>query len=256
MNLARLCILCFAVMILTSCQKELNFETEGVDITGTVKITIKHTVNGVPLQLSGPSYTNVFGEQYTVSKLKYYISNIKAVNSISPELTGDYYLVDAGKPGSLSFTFKADVSTYTSIVFLLGVDSARNVSGAQTGALDPLNDMFWTWNTGYIMAKLEGNSPQSTLVNNKIEYHIGGFAGPDAVPEFIALTPAPTLDVIDVRAGEVTEIFIEADVDAWWQGPYDLRITNEPTITTPGATAKNIANNYSRMFTITNIINH
>ena len=49
---------------------------------------------------------------------------------------------------------------YNSLSFLLGVDSMHNVSGAQTGALDPANDMFWTWNSGYVMAKMEGASPR------------------------------------------------------------------------------------------------
>jgi len=38
--------------------------------------------------------------------------------------------------------------------------------------------MFWTWNSGYIMAKLEGTSPVSSQPNNKFEYHIGGFREP------------------------------------------------------------------------------
>jgi len=38
--------------------------------------------------------------------------------------------------------------------------------------------MFWTWNSGYIFFKLEGNSPVSTQPNGKIEYHIGGFQSP------------------------------------------------------------------------------
>jgi hypothetical protein len=49
----------------------------------------------------------------------------------------------------------------TGIRFLLGVDSARNVSGIQTGALDPARGMFWTWNSGYVMAKIEGSSPSA-----------------------------------------------------------------------------------------------
>ena len=48
---------------------------------------------------------------------------------------------------------------YTELQFLLGVDSLHNVSGAQTDDLDPAKDMFWTWNSGYVMAKMEGNSP-------------------------------------------------------------------------------------------------
>jgi hypothetical protein len=59
--------------------------------------------------------------------------------------------------------------------FMIGVDSARNNSGAQTGALDPTNGMFWSWSTGYIMAKFEGTSAQSPAAANALKFHIGGF---------------------------------------------------------------------------------
>ena len=45
----------------------------------------------------------------------------------------------------------------------LGVDSLRNVTGVQTGALDPAMDMYWTWNTGYVMAKLEAAAQQALI---------------------------------------------------------------------------------------------
>ena len=246
-------MICFTGMMIISCQKPIT----GDVATGTVKITIKNTVKGAPLVLNTGSYINPFGEQYTVSKFKYYISNISAINSITPELNGRYYLIDESKPASLSFSFEAPVSGYTGVIFMLGVDSTRNVSGAQTGALDPLNDMFWTWNTGYIMAKLEGNSPQSTVINNKVEYHIGGFSGANAVPKYLTfLIPTPPFSVLDIRAGKTSEIFIEADLDKWWQGTYDLKISDNPTIMTPGIVSKSIANNYSHMFTITDIKNY
>ena len=63
-----------------------------------------------------------------------------------------YHLVDQSQPGSLSWSFEAEENPFTTLHFLLGVASARIVSGAQTGALDTLKDMFWTWNSGYIMA--------------------------------------------------------------------------------------------------------
>lgn len=57
----------------------------------------------------------------------------------------------------------------------MGVDSAANVSGAGTGALSLANAMYWDWNSGYIMLKAEGNSPQSTTGTFAI--HPGGFSG-------------------------------------------------------------------------------
>ena len=38
----------------------------------------------------------------------------------------------------------------------LGVDSVLNYNGVHEGALDPINGMYWTWQTGYIHCKLEG----------------------------------------------------------------------------------------------------
>jgi hypothetical protein len=224
--------------------------------TGTVKISFVNTVKGNPLQLNETIYTNPFSEQYSISRFKYYISNIALAfpDGIFKE-TDSYHLVDAGKPASLSFSFLTHANTYHSVLFMLGVDSIKNVSGAQTGPLDPLNDMFWTWNTGYVMAKMEGNSPQSKVVNNKIEFHIGGFSGANNVLKKIKLS-FPAGMALNVQEDKTSEIIIEADFDKWWHGPNDLKIADNPVCSTPGELAKKFADNYSKMFTIKNIINN
>ncbi|MBL0054875.1 MAG: hypothetical protein IPP31_01550 [Chitinophagaceae bacterium] len=239
-------------LVISGCQKTLEF-----DKTGTVKVTFRNTVKGAPLALNTGIYTNPFSESYTVSKFKYYISNvgIDAVLGSFSEQQESYHLIDAVNPASLSFSFPANIGVYQSVTFMLGVDSLRNVSGAQTGALDPTNDMFWTWNSGYIMAKFEGNSPASAQVNNKVEYHIGGFSGANSVLKTLTLL-FPSGKQMDIREGQMSEIFIDADFDQWWQNPNDLKITDNPVCTTPGALAKQIADNYSKMFTVTDVINY
>ena len=137
----------------------------------------------------------------------------------------------------------------------MGVDSASNCSGAQAGALDPMNDMFWTWNSGYIMAKLEATSPSSNQVNSKVEYHIGGFSGVNNVLKRITLS-LPATKFLVITKGKTSEIIVEADLYKWWQTPNDLKITDNPVCTTPGALAKKIADNYSKMFTIKDVINN
>jgi hypothetical protein len=214
-----------------------------------VKISFVHTVNHVPLLLDSVTYTNPFAENYTVSKFKYYISNFFLVadkkNIVVKE---SYYLVDEKDTLTKSILLKVPAGNYDSLSFLLGVDSLKNVSGAQTGALDPTNDMFWTWNTGYVMAKLEGNSPASTVVNNKVEYHIGGFAGADNVLKKITLPLT-----VNINKDTVTEIIIEADINNWWQMPNDILIAANAVCTNPGALAKKIAANYSKMFSVKKI---
>jgi hypothetical protein len=142
---------------------------------------------------------------------------------------------------------------YNSIAFTIGVDSIRNVSGAQTGALDPAKGMFWTWNSGYIMAKLEGNSIVSNEPNQVFEYHIGGFSGSENVVEKVKLR-FPLNDAISFHKGGRTQMLINANANAWFSGPNPLSIAVTPVCATPGSLAKSIAANYANMFQVINII--
>ncbi len=255
MKTIKFTMICFFSLLLVSCQKTpSNTEQK----TGTLKISFKNLIKGAPMQISTGAYTNGFGEQYNITKFKYYISHVVLGGLSATSSNDSYYLIDETNAASLSFSFDAPVNTYSTVSFLLGVDSTRNVSGAQTGALDPLNDMFWTWNSGYIMAKMEGVSPQSTVVNNKVEYHIGGFAGANSVLKTINLSIPPSLPVltVNIREAKTSEITINADFDKWWQGTFNLKIANNPAVTTPGALAKSISDNYRTMFSIAEIKNY
>lgn len=224
--------------------------------TGTVKITFKNTVKGKLLELNTGNYTNPFGEAYSISKFKYYISQVALIRGkavfLEPE---NYHLIDESKPDALHVNFDLTEGNYNSISFPLGVDSLHNVSGAQSGALDPLNDMFWTWNSGYVMAKIEGHSPQSAIVNNKLEYHIGGFIGENNVLKNITLN-FPAGKTLNIQPGKTSEIIIEADIDTWWQQPNDIKITEHAVCSTPGALAKKIADNYAKMFSVKDVVNN
>jgi hypothetical protein len=232
-------------------------------ISGTVKITFVNTVKGKPLELNTGNYINPFGETYTVSKFKYYISHVfllkgKVVSfscSYPFENPACYHLIDESNPDALHFSFALSSGNYDALNFTLGVDSLNNVSGAQTGALDPLNDMFWTWNSGYVMAKMEGLSPQSKIVNNKLEYHIGGFMGENNVLKNITLNFPPG-KTLNIQEGKISEIIVETDIDTWWQQPNDIKIAEHAVCSSPGTLAKKIADNYSKMFRIKNIVNN
>src|SRR5690606_27558520 len=123
---------------------------------------------------------------------------------------------------------------YTAVKFLIGVDEARNTSGAQTGALDPMHSMFWDWNTGYIMAKLEGHSPQSTGPANFIGFHLGGFSGPESVLREVTLTfPEPVL----ISAGKKPVIHIKSNLLEWFGPPNIVDFSEINIIMGPGLTS-------------------
>jgi hypothetical protein len=103
------------------------------------------------------------------------------------------------------------------------------------------------------MAKMEGNSPASKLVNNKYEFHIGGYAGPYEVIKIINLS-FPDNKSVMFEAGKSNEIIIDADINTWWKGISDIKIAEHAIITTPGKLALAISDNYAKMFRIENII--
>ncbi len=248
MKLLRLYLLGLTTWLLAGCQKEL---TQPV-VHGAVQLQLQHTAGSQPLVLN-TTYSNRFGEDFTLSKFKYYISNIALVDAADQKhpVPDTYFLVDENNPASKTFSINAEGGNYKAIQFLLGVDSTRNVSGAQTGALDPMLDMFWTWNTGYIMAKLEGTAPLSNLPNQKVEYHIGGFKGADGVLRTVTL---PFNQTYTIAENKPLTIQLNADIFNWFDAVHSLPIAAQPTCTAPGSLASRFADNYARMFTITSIL--
>jgi hypothetical protein len=214
---------------------------------GVLRISFQHTANGKPLVLRDSSYTTPFNESYQVTRLKYYISNTRLVGKGSGTFGKDMFLVDAASPDTL--VLKLPAGKYDSLYFTLGVDSILNCSGAQDGALDPLNGMFWTWNTGYIFFKLEGFSPSSTADLNRIEQHIGGYRGPHKAQRNIGLKLYPALNI----EGPQAQINLQVNLDKYWSSAQPVKISEQPLIMSPGAGAKLAADNFSAMFTIISI---
>ena len=222
-------------------------------ISYLVKFSFQNKVGADQLQFN-TTYTNPHGEPFTVTSFKYYISHISFTTDagVETDVPDSYFLVDEKTAASKTFTVSVAGNKFSKINFYVGVDSTRNVSGVQTGALDPANGMFWTWNSGYIMAKLEGVSPVSTSPLNGITYHIGGFkTGENVVNKITISLPAP----LNISTARPSEIMLNADVNAWFRGSADVKIATNSFCMNPGAVAMKIAANYMRMFTVTSVIN-
>lgn len=241
------------LLFLYSCMNGYG-QTPGSQPAANVTLNFVHVAGGKLLHTDSV-YVNTFGEQYTVSKFRYYISQIVFTGKspkVKPVTYDTCLLVDEMKPESKQVSLYVPAGSYDTISFLLGVDSIRNTSGAQSGALDPLMDMFWTWNTGYVMAKLEGTSPVSKLPRHMFEYHIGGFSGTHNVLKTINL-PAPQKNVILTSGKQKKEIVIEVNVNSWFSGMHDLKIASQPACSSIGELAQKYADNYSQMFHIRSV---
>lgn len=211
-----------------------------------LQIHFSYRANGKPLILGDSVYTNPFGEAYRVNRLKFYMSNAELY--ASAEQAGNsksIFLIDAASTDSISLPIRA--GTYNELRFSIGVDSLQNVSGAEAGALDPLNGMYWTWHSGYIFFKLEGSSGASTADLNRIEHHIGGYHGPNKAQRIVTL-PLPT--ALMVQGGRGYRLNIELNLDKYWQSGHAIKIAEVPLVMAPGEPAKKCAENLAAAFSI------
>jgi len=169
------------VVTVSACKKENPTPTVNdpiVQETGKVTIEMNHKWGAIDFELNTEYIHPTTNDQLTFAMFKYYISNFKLKKSDGTWWTHpeSYFLVNISNPSTTQFDLTGiPAGTYTEMSFVMGVDSTRNVSGAQTGALSTTNAMFWSWNSGYIMLKAEGQSPQAT--GGSFAYHLGGFSG-------------------------------------------------------------------------------
>lgn len=242
-----------ALASLSSCRKKPD-PVAGPN-SGSLKMEFTNQMDGVGLQLGNTWYKNANGDSFTVSILRYYISNISLTTSDGQVYTEpeSYHLIDQDKPESRKFTMsEVPFGRYTTVKFMIGVDSARNVSGAQTGALDQANNMFWTWNSGYIMAKMEGTSPKSTDPNHNLFFHIGGFKGATASQRWVTLTLPGTAEV---RADGTPNMHVFANLAEWFRTPSIIDFSRNSVVMNAGGVATTIADNYVDMFVVDHIDN-
>lgn len=217
----------------------------------SVAINFRNVIDGKQLVLNDSLYTNANGDTYTLSMCKYYVSNIAFVKAdgTAVNMENTYHLINEAKPSSHSYSISAvPQGRYVALKFLIGVDSLHNVSGAQADELDPINAMFWDWNTGYIMAKIEGRAKAAP--DGDITYHIGGFAGETSSLRWVTINfPRPF--IVSAKANQV--IYLDANISEWFKTPHKLDFSKLPIVTTEGKEAAMIADNYADMFTLNRI---
>lgn len=228
-------------------------------IAQPLQLHFRNVVDGKPVALEKDNYKNGLGQSYTVSNLKYYISNIQLTTESGKELTdSDYYLIREDDSASMNITLPhIPIGHYTRLTFSIGVDSLHNCSGAQSDALDPVNGMFWTWNTGYIFFKLEGKSSASKNPGSIYEYHIGGYKAPANCIRSVSidLTGISLMPVIVLppdtfhRELKITGIDISADISKFMNAATPIDLTKISSVT-DFHNATQIADHYQQMFSL------
>ncbi len=245
-----------ATCLFVSCKKETTSEFDNTK-KAELSIEFDNIAGASDLQLNTGSYTNAAGENFNVTKLKYYVSNFKLTNINGSEYIvpqdSCYFLVDESDESSHEPALQVPEGEYKSFSFILGVDSLRSTKdiSERTGVLDPTGaggDMYWSWNSGYIFFKMEGTSTASTM--GDFMYHVGLYGG----------RTAPTINNIKtisldltargtpkVKAGKSTNIHLMVDVLKLFSGNTNFSIAAHSMVMVDPFSA-DIAQNFFGMF--------
>ncbi len=218
-------------------------DDEAPNTPGTMSLKFDNIVGTGDVILAEEGITEyphqtLLGQTFNIVLLRYYVSQVRLQGTggtvyIDPLEVGPdpddikgIYLVQESKPVSHTIEIEnIPAGTYSSISFLIGVDSTGIQEGAAGGILDPAADAwFWNWNAGYVALGIEGQAPEATgdpaartlLPDNpnSFGYHVGGWKD---VPGSMFVYNNKTVtfelgDGINIGNGAAPEINIALDV--------------------------------------------
>lgn len=239
------------LFIQTSCVKDQPVTSKsGAAIT----LVFDASMKGETLQYDTKWYTNFSGDSFTVQKFNYYISNIRFIRKdgsafIVPE---SYHLIEHASGKQRIQLRELPETEFKSIEFIVGVDSLRNTSGSQSGDLDPSNNMFWDWNTGYIFFKLEGRFNTLTqTTRSDYAIHVGGFIEPNNCIQYYK---ADLPENLITKNNKTTFVYFRTRVEEIFENPrfidFDYYYAN-----LGNSIFKQVSQNYADMFLPYKIVN-
>lgn len=228
-------------LLLPSCKKEK--QSTPIAQNGDMKVSFDFVFgsNMLPWEIGKTMVHTKTGDTLTFSLFKFYVSNIKLkdANGNWWSAPNSYYLLCTDCEEGYAFTVKnIPVGNYTEMQYTMGVDSAANRLGAGTGALSLANNMYWDWNSGYIMLKAEGTSPNSPSGN--FIFHLGGYMGTDNVITVKATNFGGT--VLNIAKGKQPNVRLVANPARLWHSSPGVSVKS--VIHAPGPEAVTMAKNF------------
>jgi hypothetical protein len=228
------------ILFLSSCSKS-NTSAYDPNVKSGLSIEFDNIAGSSDLLLNTGNYTNASGEKFTVSKLRYYVSNfvLTATNGTEYTVPQDscYFLIDESDPSTHEPLLQVPEGEYKTMRFILGVDSLRSTKAYDKGlpVLDPHyadGEMFWDLNRGYIFFNMEGSSPAAGSSGN-YQYQIGGYGGFDSATFNNIKTISLDLTargVPKVKTGTEPNLHLMVDILKMFDGPAKINIAAQPVV--------------------------
>ncbi len=263
-NISKLILLSISFVLFIACQKE---DEIGPNDKNNFSIEFDNRIGDQKLVLGTSKATNASGEDFTVTTLNYFVSNIELTKDNGQKISfpDKYFLVKQSDETSLTITLTdVPAANYINLKYTIGVDSVKSISdiNQRIGVLDPASygndNMYWSWNSGYIFFKMEGISslsPANSAGLNKYQFHIGGFGGKSSItPNNIRSINLPLNTPATVRKDIAPVAHIIFDVSKVFNAINTISLAKSSVIMAPAA-GKVISENYSKAYQLDHIHN-
>ena len=229
--------LCISLVLL-ACGKN---DHQNVDSdTGKLIFRFEHYEGVEALIFDQMNYTNAAGNQYEVTEIQYFVSDITLNNSTGEKtLLGQEkfaHYIDTNLPTTFDWEIDEEVpaGNYTSITMTFGIKGEKNLPYMYTDP--PESDMLWPMNLGgenggYHYMKLNGFWMNANGERQPFNFHLGVGQERDAennitgfIQNWIEVDLPASSFALD--KGEKKVITIRMKVDQWWENPniYDHNV--------------------------------
>ncbi|MCS6916473.1 MAG: hypothetical protein RMK52_01555 [Chitinophagales bacterium] len=225
-----------------SCKKDDHGET-----TEMVKLHL-HTMVGN----QAANYTSTFsnnGRSFTLSNLRYYLSNFVLIQDDGTEVPIAGKVILASPDEHEWELGLVPSGHYSGIRFLVGLDSVTNhgdptvyPSGHPLAPQTP--SIHWSWNTGYIFMMVEGKVDTTLAANGSANANFFYHIGLDQMARSVSLSGAD----VHVEAGGENSFHLAFDLLKALQG-VDMRTEIKTHSMDNMMLAEKIANNWPQSFT-------
>lgn len=263
-NILKLFLAIFIIVLIISCQKEDEIAPNDKN---SLTIEFDNRMGDQKLVLGSTKYANAAGEDFTVTTLNYFVSNLSLTkdNGEVVKFPDQYFLVRQADANSLNVTLKnVPAANYTGLAYTIGVDSLKSIAdiSQRTGVLDPASygtdNMYWSWNSGYIFFKMEGISSAAAANSGGqklYQFHIGGFGGkssvtPNNLKSLSFNLPSPAT----VRKDIAPAIHVVFDVTKVFSAVNNISLAKSSVIMAPAA-GLTVSANYAKAYIVDHVHN-
>ena len=246
-------IILFTLLIVTSCKDDDDVKV------GSVNLSFNNKIENTSIVMNTASYTNKSNEIYTISELKYIISNIVLIKANGEEFKypteKSYFLINEKVAESKTIELSAiSEGEYTKVRFGIGVDQSKYPLDGINNFIPTAqeNEMLWSWSAGYIFLKFEGSYSVGRQNNSDFKMHIGSHGTKlDNYKEVTLDLP----NTLTIKENATSKVVINADVAKIFDSVNTHSLSIKSDIQVDPENAPKIAENSATMFSVASVNN-